>query len=236
MSSPARFVVPGLVAFLVLGAGAALYLLGGDADPKPADKAKRDAARKDKSPAAEDPDETPREERNARPSTRKAPPEPALDLRLPSKLPSLAAPAGVPTPPATGVPPPPTVPAAPPYVEPTRDDPKLELEGDVSLEDANLAMRTVFPGMSACYQELKTRAPQAGGRLLLKFSLRSGEGDNEGKAGIGDYFIRETQFTDPTFLDCLRNSVNGAWVDLGARKVNGSVTMPVWLAAGGPTP
>lgn len=112
---------------------------------------------------------------------------------------------------------------------------KLELEGDLQEADAEAAIKAVFPALRDCYVELRKIAPQAGGRMLMKFSVKPGE---PGQAALGELFLKETQFTEPKFLTCIRSAVDAAKFPVG-KNVTGSVTVPLFLTpgdAGGPVP
>ena len=138
-----------------------------------------------------------------------APGKAEANLQLPGQLPSLA------------------VPKDQLPVAPTQPHGQLELEGELQEADAELAIRAVFPAIRDCYVELRQRAPQARGRMLMKFAVRPGA--EPGQAALGELFLKETQFTDPKYLTCVRAAIdNGRFPTNG--KVNGAVTVPLFLA------
>jgi hypothetical protein len=106
---------------------------------------------------------------------------------------------------------------------------KMELEGDVQEADAEAAIKAVFPALRDCYAELKKIAPQAGGRMLMKFSVKPGA--EPGQAALGELFLKETQFTEPKFLTCIRTAVDAAKFPVG-KNLTGSVTVPLFLTPG----
>jgi hypothetical protein len=213
----------GLTLGLLIGA----FAFGSDVDPKALEKCLKEKDKLAKAAAAADepksaPAPTARREPPRAEPTR---PQPAqADLKLPSSLPPLQAVPGRPAEPMPAV-------GGVPFKPVEASDPKLELEGNVTLDDANAAMRAVFPEINKCYQDLRVRAPQAGGRMLLRFKMKTDEAEEvPGKTPLSDYFVRETQFTDPGFLDCVRKSFNERYINVGARTIDGTVTMPLWLA------
>lgn len=135
------------------------------------------------------------------------PAEAAADLKLPGALPALK---GV-QPAAAAV--------------PAQPHGKMELEGELAEDEAEKAVATVFGPIRDCYAELRSRAPQAKGRMLMKFTVRSA---GAGEAGTGELFLKETQFTDPAYLTCVRKAIDEAKFQVG-RGVNGSVTVPLFL-------
>ncbi len=106
---------------------------------------------------------------------------------------------------------------------------KMELEGDVQEADAEAAIKAVFPALRDCYAELKKVAPQAGGRMLMKFAIKPGA--EPGQAALGELFLKETQFTEPKFLTCIRTAVDAAKFPVG-KNLTGSVTVPLFLTPG----
>lgn len=109
--------------------------------------------------------------------------------------------------------------------QPTQPHGAFELEGDVAEADAEAAVRAIFPPIRDCYVELRQRAPQARGRMLMKFAVRPAEA---GQAGTGELFLKETQFTDPKYLTCVRTAIDTAKFAVG-KNVTGSVTVPLFL-------
>lgn len=112
-------------------------------------------------------------------------------------------------------------------VGPAQPHGQLELEGDVQEAEAEAAIQAVFPAIRDCYKELRQRAPQARGRMLMKFAVRPGT--EAGQAGLGELFLKETQFTDPTYLTCVRAAIDNTKFPVG-RQVQGSVTVPLFLS------
>ena len=135
----------------------------------------------------------------------------AEDLALPGALPTLKNVQGADNPP------------------PAQPHGKLELEGDVQEADAELAIKAVFPALRDCYVELRKIAPQAGGRMLMKFSVKPAT--EPGQAALGELFLKETQFTEPKFLTCIRSAVDAAKFPVG-KNLSGSVTVPLFLTPG----
>jgi hypothetical protein len=109
--------------------------------------------------------------------------------------------------------------------QPAQPHGKLEIEGELAEEEAEKAIAAVFGPIRDCYAELRSRAPQAKGRMLMKFTVRAA---GPGEAGTGELFLKETQFTDPAYLTCVRKSIDSAKFEV-ARGVNGSVTVPMFL-------
>ncbi len=103
---------------------------------------------------------------------------------------------------------------------------QLELEGDVQEAEAEAAIKAMWAPIRDCYGELRQRAPQARGRMLMTFKVRPGEA---GQAATGELFLKETQFTDPKYLTCVRAAIDNARFPAG-RNVQGSVTVPLFLA------
>lgn len=194
----------GVVGAAVAAAGLWFALRGGD-----------DATPDGKSSKPGRPERTESAEGGRKPPVVKKEPQPgaasddeaAADLKLPGALPALK---GVQ--PAVAA-----VPAQP--------HGKLELEGELAEDEAEKAVAAVFAPIRDCYAELRTRAPQAKGRMLMKFTVRS---SGAGEAGTGELFLKETQFTDPAYLTCVRKAIDEAKFQVG-RGVNGSVTVPMFL-------
>jgi len=136
----------------------------------------------------------------------------AASLALPGALPALK---GVQGAAANGPVPPPALPHG-----------QLELEGDVQEADAEAAIKAMWPAVRDCYVELRQRAPQARGRMLMTFKVRPGDA---GQAATGEMFLKETQFTDPKYLTCVRAAIDNARFAV-SRNLNGSVTVPLFLS------
>lgn len=134
---------------------------------------------------------------------------PAPDLALPGQLPTL------------------NVPKEQGVVVPTKPHGQFELEGEVQEADAEAAVRSVFPAIRDCYVELRQRAPQARGRMLMKFAIRPGT--EAGQAALGELFLKETQFTDPKYLTCVRTAIDNTKFTVRGN-VNGAVTVPLFLS------
>ena len=183
-------------------------LSGGDGDAGPAstgaDSDKVAAAGSSAAAGANAAHKVTREEENA-----ELPKDEKKDLALPGQLPKLNLPEVA----ATAL--------------PVKPHGKLEIEGDLKEVDAELAIRTVFPKIRSCYVELRQRAPQAKGRMLMRFRVKTGE---DGKAGTGELYLKETQFTDPKYLSCVRDAIDKAKFKVDASAVNGTVTFPMHLA------
>lgn len=103
---------------------------------------------------------------------------------------------------------------------------QLELEGDVQEAEAEAAIKAMWAPIRDCYAELRQRAPQARGRMLMTFKVRPGEA---GQAATGELFLKETQFTDPKYLTCVRAAIDNARFPAG-RNVQGAVTVPLFLS------
>ncbi|MBI5610308.1 MAG: AgmX/PglI C-terminal domain-containing protein, partial [Deltaproteobacteria bacterium] len=99
-------------------------------------------------------------------------------------------------------------------------------EGDVQEAEAEAAIKAMFPAIRDCYVELRQRAPQARGRMLMTFKVRAAEA-NQG--ATGELFLKETQFTDPKYLTCVRSAIDAARFPV-TRNVQGSVTVPLFLS------
>lgn len=134
----------------------------------------------------------------------------ATSLALPGSLPALKGVQG----------------AAGPVAGPALPHGQLELEGDVQEADAEAAIKAMWPAIKDCYVELRQRAPQARGRMLMTFKVRPAEA---GQAATGEMFLKETQFTDPKYLTCIRASIDNARFPV-QKNLNGSVTVPLFLA------
>ncbi len=134
--------------------------------------------------------------------------EPAKDLTLPGALPKLNLPDMAET------------------AVPTKVHGKVQLEGELDEVTAEMAIRTLFPKIRGCYAELRGRAPQAKGRMLMRIRVRSGEA---GKAGTGELYLKETQFTDPKYLTCVRSAIDEAKFDVKKEGINGTAEFPLFL-------
>lgn len=136
----------------------------------------------------------------------------AANLALPGQLPALKGVQGAA--------------AAGPVAGPVTPHGQLELEGDVKEEDAEAAIKAMWPAIKDCYVELRQRAPQARGRMLMTFKVRPAEAN---QAATGEMFLKETQFTDPKYLTCVRAAIDNARFPV-SKNLNGSVTVPLFLA------
>ncbi|MSQ84284.1 MAG: hypothetical protein EXR77_15605 [Myxococcales bacterium] len=116
--------------------------------------------------------------------------------------------------------------AAGPVAGPVTPHGQMELEGDVKEEDAEAAIKAMWPAIKDCYVELRQRAPQARGRMLMTFKVRPAEAN---QAATGEMFLKETQFTDPKYLTCVRAAIDNARFGV-TKNLNGSVTVPLFLA------
>ncbi len=132
------------------------------------------------------------------------------DLKIPGELPQLEVPK-----------------LDPMAVVATKPHGPLQLEGTLDEVSAETAIRNVFPPVRECYAELKTRAPQAKGRMLMRFRVSPGE---EGKAGLGEFYLKETQFTDPKYLACVRKAIDDTKFKLDKSDANGTVEFNMFLA------
>jgi len=84
----------------------------------------------------------------------------------------------------------------------------------------------VFPAIRDCYVELRQRAPQARGRMLMKFAVKPGA--EAGQAALGELFLKETQFTDPKYLTCVRTAIDNTKFSV-AKSLTGAITVPMFL-------
>ena len=134
--------------------------------------------------------------------------EKAEELKLPGALPSLG------------------LAAQDPLAAPAKPHSEVEIEGTLEQVDAEKAIRAIFPKVRACYAELRERAPQAQGRMLMKLKVRRGD---DGQAGTGELFLKETQFTDPKYLTCVRTATDETKFKTDASQVDGSFTFTLWL-------
>lgn len=110
--------------------------------------------------------------------------------------------------------------------EPVKPHGELKLDGDLKELDAKEAIKAIFPKIRSCYVELRQRAPQAKGRMLMRFRVSNG---SDGNGGTGELFLKETQFTDPKYLTCVRDAIDNTKVKLSGPTVNGTVTFPLHL-------
>jgi hypothetical protein len=132
------------------------------------------------------------------------------DLRLPGQLPTLKG-----------------VQAPGPEVKPAQPHGQFELEGDVQEADAEAAVKAVFPAIRDCYVELRQRAPQARGRMLMKFAVKPAT--EAGQTSLGELYLKETQFTDPKYLTCVRAAIDAAKFPT-SKPLTGAVTVPLILS------
>ena len=109
---------------------------------------------------------------------------------------------------------------------PTKPHGKLQVEGKLEEVTAEMAIRSVFPKIRGCYAELRTRAPQARGRMLMRFRVSNG---GEGKAGTGELYLKETQCTDPKYLTCIRDAIDKTKFKVDKADVDGTVEFPMFL-------
>lgn len=130
------------------------------------------------------------------------------DLALPGQLPKL----NLPELPATALP-------AKPHSE-------MKIEGDLADVDAEMAFRSVFPKIRSCYVELRQRAPQAKGRMLMRVRVNK---NDQGKGQIGELYLKETQFTDPKYLTCIRDSIDNTKFKLDKADTNGTMEFTMFL-------
>lgn len=133
---------------------------------------------------------------------------PDKDLKLPGQLPKLDLPDMAET------------------AVPTKPHGKVQIEGELDEVTAEMAIRTLFPKIRGCYAELRGRAPQAKGRMLMRIRVRSGEA---GKAGTGELYLKETQFTDPKYLTCVRTAIDEAKFNVDKAGINGTAEFPMFL-------
>ncbi len=131
------------------------------------------------------------------------------ELKLPGQLPSL------------GLQP------LPANEAPVKPHSEVELEGTIQQVDAEMAIRAVFPKIRGCYSELRDRAPQAQGRMLMKMKVRR---NDDGQAGTGELFLKETQFTDPKYLTCVRSAIDETKFKTDAGQIDGTFTFTLWLS------
>ena len=115
----------------------------------------------------------------------------------------------------------------PPTAQPTQPHGEMELEGDVAQADAERAVQAVFPAIRDCYSELRQRAPQARGRMLMKFAVKPGA--DAGQSAMGELFLKETQFTDPKYLTCVRAAIDAGKFP-SSKPLTGAVTVPLILS------
>lgn len=109
---------------------------------------------------------------------------------------------------------------------PTKPHGEVALEGELDQTTAEMAIRTLFPKIRGCYAELRSRAPQAKGRMLMRIRVRSGEA---GQAGTGELYLKETQFTDPKYLTCVRSAIDEAKFKVDKDGINGTAEFPMFL-------
>ncbi len=196
-----------LVVFVVACLGYVIFGMSdgpkGDAAVKPADQAAKapageEAAGTKKAPVVTRDDDSPEATDE----------EAAKDLKLPGQLPKLDLPALAET------------------AVPTKAHGKVQVEGELDEVTAEMAIRTLFPKIRGCYAELRSRAPQAKGRMLMRIRVRSGEA---GQAGTGELYLKETQFTDPKYLTCVRSAIDEAKFKVDKGGINGTAEFPMFL-------
>ena len=136
------------------------------------------------------------------------PKEEKKDLALPGQLPKL----NLPELPATALP-----------AKPKSD---IKIEGDLAEVDAEMAFRSVFPKLRSCYVELRQRAPQAKGRMLMRVRVNKGD---QGKGQMGELYLKETQFTDPKYLTCIREAIDNTKFKLDKEATNGTMEFTMFL-------
>ena len=136
------------------------------------------------------------------------PKEADKDLALPGKLPEL----NLPELPATAL--------------PAKPHSTMKLEGDLGEVDAEMAFRTVFPKIRSCYVELRQTAPQAKGRMLMRVRVNK---NAESKGQLGELYLKETQFTDKKYLDCIRNAIDNTKFKLDKQTTNGTMEFTMFL-------
>jgi hypothetical protein len=130
------------------------------------------------------------------------------DLKLPGALPKL----NLPELPATAL--------------PSKPHSEMKLEGDLAGVDAEMAFRSVFPKIRSCYVELRQRAPQAKGRMLMRVRVNKGD---QGKGQMGELYLKETQFTDPKYLTCIRDAIDNNKFKLDKAETNGTMEFTMFL-------
>ena len=136
------------------------------------------------------------------------PKEEKKDLALPGQLPKL----NLPELPATAL--------------PAKPKSEMKIEGDLAEVDAEMAFRSVFPRIRSCYVELRQRAPQAKGRMLMRIRVSKGD---QGKGQMGELYLKETQFTDPKYLTCIRESIDNTKFKLDKDATNGTMEFTMFL-------
>lgn len=130
------------------------------------------------------------------------------DLALPGQLPKL------------------NLPEQSELAQPTKPHGELQIEGELEQATAEQAIRAVFPKIRGCYAELRARAPQAKGRMLMRIRVSSGEAK---QAGTGELYLKETQFTDPKYLTCVRSAIDETKFKIDKDGINGTVEFPMYL-------
>lgn len=136
------------------------------------------------------------------------PKEAKKDLKLPGQLPKL----DLPDLPATAL--------------PSKPHSEMKIEGDLADVDAEMAFRSVFPRIRSCYVELRQRAPQAKGRMLMRIRVSKGDA---GKGQMGELYLKETQFTDPKYLTCIREAIDNTKFKLDKEATNGTMEFTMFL-------
>lgn len=201
-------VIVGLGIFVV--ACLAYFVAGmSGGDPKAGDEAAATAAGEgsggagDESGAGKDAPKVKRDDEKA-----EVPEDAEKDLKLPGAA-DLAA---LPKLPVTALP-----------AEPHSD---MKLEGELEQVDAEMAFRSVFPRIRSCYVELRQRAPQAKGRMLMRVRVSKGDA---GKGQMGELYLKETQFTDPKYLTCIREAIDTTKFKVDKASMNGTMEFTMFL-------
>ena len=89
-----------------------------------------------------------------------------------------------------------------PEVDPKTGEPKMQL-GSMPIEAINGPIRDAMPEIRGCYQDALQEVPDLGGRISVKFTIVN----DEGVGRIKKLSVKEAQFDDVPFEDCLLDVV-----------------------------
>ena len=118
------------------------------------------------------------------------------------------------------------LPELPATALPAKPHSEMKLEGELDQVDAEMAFRSVFPRLRSCYVELRQRAPQAKGRMLMRVRVSRSD---QGKGEMGELYLKETQFTDPKYLTCIRDAIDNTKFKVDKSSMNGTMEFTMFL-------
>ncbi len=118
------------------------------------------------------------------------------------------------------------LPELPATALPSKPHSEMKIDGDLEEVDAEMAFRSVFPRIRSCYVELRQRAPQAKGRMLMRIRVNKSD---DGKGQMGELYLKETQFTDPKYLTCIREGIDNTKFKIDKASMNGTMEFTMFL-------